>query len=77
MPDGSINLCGFLAAQGFENIANIRQIDNWIDFWDNLQTQDKLHYLREKLDSYNSTPNIQETYCLAYIERQVKKKVLK
>lgn len=30
---------------------------------------DKLNNLNETLDEYNTQPNVQETYCLAYIQR--------
>ena len=69
MPDGEIQLCGFLSAQGFKGIDNVRNIKNWIEFWDELQKIDKLKNLRDTLDEYNSIPNVQETYCLAYIQR--------
>lgn len=29
MPDGDVHLCGFLAAQGFKAVGNIREIYNW------------------------------------------------
>lgn len=69
MPDGEINLCGFLAAQGFQGISNVRDIKNWNGFWNELQEHDKLAFLRKNLNKYNAIPNIQETYCLAYIQR--------
>lgn len=67
MPNGDINLCGFLAAQGFPKVENIKNISDWAKFWDELQKHDKLAYLRENLDLYNSQKNVQTTYCLAYI----------
>lgn len=69
MPDGEIQLCGFLSAQGFPGVDNVRNIKNWTSFWDELQKLDKLKVLRDTLDEYNSIPGVQETYCLAYIQR--------
>lgn len=77
MPDGDIQLCGFLSAQGFKSIDNIRNIRNWTEFWDELQKLDKLKSLRDTLDEYNSIPNVQETYCLAYIQRYLNLKEIK
>lgn len=73
MPDGEIHLCGFLAAQGFPSVGNVREIIDWRKFWKNLQELDKLYYLRERLEEYNSLNNVQETYCLAYIQRYINK----
>ena len=69
MPDGEIQLCGFLSAQGFPGVDNVRNIKSWTEFWDELQKLDKLKFLRDTLDEYNSTEGVQETYCLAYIQR--------
>lgn len=77
MPDGDIQLCGFLSAQGFKSIDNVRNIRNWTEFWDELQKLDKLKSLRDNLDEYNSIPNVQETYCLAYIQRYLNLKEIK
>lgn len=77
MPDGQIHLCGFLAAQNFSSVGNIRNVKDWHQFWNELQSHDRLIYLREKLNNYNKIPNIQETYCLAYIQRYLNKKVKK
>lgn len=74
MPNGDINLCGFLAAQGFSKINNVKTIDNWGKFWDDLQKHDKLSYLRENLDLYNGQKDIQKTYCLAYIYNYLESK---
>ena len=69
MPDGDIQLCGFLSAQEFPAIENVRNISNWREFWNELQKIDGLKFLRDNLDEYNKQPNIQETYCLAYIQK--------
>lgn len=69
MPDGEIQLCGFLAAQNFPGIDNVRNIKNWREFWNNIQKMDKLKNLRINLDKYNKQDGVQETYCLAYIQR--------
>lgn len=70
-PNGDIHFCGFLAAQNFPPIDNIRNIDNWNIFWNNLQKHDKLRVLEKNLDRYNSFPNIQPTNCLAYVQRML------
>ena len=69
MPDGEIQLCGFLSAQGFQGINNVRNVKDWRKFWNDIQKMDKLKYLRDNLDEYNKQNNVQETYCLAYIQR--------
>lgn len=69
MPDGEVQLCGFLAAQNFPKICNIKDISNWREFWKEIQKMDKLKFLRENLEEYNQQTNVQETYCLAYIQR--------
>ena len=33
MPDGEIHLCGFLAAQGFPSVGNVRDINDWRKLW--------------------------------------------
>lgn len=73
MADGDIQLCGFLYSQGVKPVDNIRNIKDWNKFWKDLQSHDKLCHLRCKLDEYNSIPEIQETYCLAYIQRLMNK----
>lgn len=73
MANGDIQLCGFLYSQGVKQVNNIRNIIDWTDFWNNLQKHDILCYLRCKLDKYNSIPEIQETYCLAYIQMMMNK----
>ena len=69
MPDGEIQLCGFLSAQNFPGVDNVRNIYDWRKFWNDIQKMDKLKYLRNNLDIYNGEANVQETYCLAYIQR--------
>lgn len=73
MADGDVHLCGFLYSQGVNAIANIRDIKDYNKFWNALQKHDILKYLREKLEDYNSIPGIQETYCLAYVQRLINK----
>ena len=70
-PNGDIHFCGFLAAQDFPPIDNIRNIDNWNKFWNDLQRQNKLEILEKNLDRYNGLPNIQPTNCLAYVQRMI------
>lgn len=74
MPDGEIQLCGFLSAQGFPGVDNVRNIKDWRKFWNDIQKIDKLKHLRDNLDKYNTQNNVQETYCLAYIQRYLNSK---
>lgn len=69
MPDGELHLCGFLAAQGFKSLGNVRNINDWNEYWDKIHQIDYLKNLRNNLDNYNSLPNIQPTNCLAYVQR--------
>ena len=73
MPDGEIHLCGFLAGQGAKSVGNVRNVSDWIKFWDRLQKKDLLLNLRNHLNMYNEIPNVQKTYCLAYIQRYLNK----
>lgn len=68
-PEGNLHLCGFLAAQGFEPVGNVRNVKNWSEYWVELHKRDCLHNLRENLDNYNNIEGIQETNCLAYVQR--------
>ena len=68
-PDGQIHLCGFLAAQGFKPMGNVRNVENWRVYWNEIHKRDCLHMLRDKLEEYNQIPNIQHTNCLAYVQR--------
>ena len=69
MPDGELHLCGFLAAQGFESLGNVRNINDWNEYWNKIHQIDYLKILRNNLENYNSLPNIQPTNCLAYVQR--------
>ena len=71
IPNGNIHFCGFLAAQNFPAISNIRYIEDWNKFWNDLQKQNKLEVLNKNLDRYNKIPNIQPTNCLAYVQRML------
>lgn len=73
MANGDIHLCGFLYSQGVKAVNNIRNITNLSNFWNDLQDNDRLTYLKQKLDKYNSIPEVQQTYCLAYIQREINK----
>ena len=73
MADGDIQLCGFLYSQGVKAVNNVRNIKNWMDFWNDLQKNNRLNCLNEKLKQYNSIPGVQQTYCLAYIQREINK----
>lgn len=70
-PNGDIHFCGFLAAQNFPPIDNVKSVQNWNEFWNNLQKQNRLNNLEKNLDRYNKMPNIQPTNCLAYVQRML------
>lgn len=72
LPNGDINLCGFLAAQDFPKVGNIKEIDDFLNFWITINKKDYLLNLRNNLDKYNKLLNVQETYCLAYIANYLK-----
>lgn len=72
LPNGDINLCGFLAAQDFPKVGNIKELDDFLDFWILVNKNDHLLNLRNNLDKYNKLLNVQETYCLAYIANYLK-----
>lgn len=76
LPNGDINLCGFLAAQNFSNVGNIKNIKDIGKFWIDINSNDKLLELRNNLDKYNNRENVQETYCLAYIVNYLKENKL-
>ena len=71
LPNGDIHLCGFLPAQGFRPIGNIREVNNWLTFWNVMHSENYLKELRENLDRYNSIPGVQQTSCLAYVQRMI------
>ncbi|MBR3249355.1 MAG: radical SAM protein [Clostridia bacterium] len=73
-PDGKIHLCGFLAAQGFEAVGNVKEVKNWREYWHNSHNVDYLKFLRENLDGYNELPGVQQTNCLAYVQRYLNNK---
>lgn len=72
LPNGDVNLCGFLAAQDFPKVGNIKEIDDFLNFWITINKNDHLLNLRNNLDKYNKLLNVQETYCLAYIANYLK-----
>lgn len=72
LPNGDVNLCGFLAAQDFPKVGNIKEIDDFLNFWITINKNDCLLNLRNNLDKYNKLLNVQETYCLAYIANYLK-----
>lgn len=72
LPNGDVNLCGFLAAQDFPKVGNIKEIDDFLNFWILINKNDHLLNLRNNLDKYNKLLNVQETYCLAYIANYLK-----
>lgn len=72
LPNGDVNLCGFLAAQDFPKVGNIKEIDDFLNFWITINKKDYLLNLRNNLDKYNKLLNVQETYCLAYIANYLK-----
>lgn len=72
LPNGDVNLCGFLAAQDFPKVGNIKELDDFLNFWILINKNDYLLNLRNNLDKYNKLLNVQETYCLAYIANYLK-----
>lgn len=70
-PNGDIHFCGFLAAQNFPPVGNIRKINDLSDFWNKLHRQNRLDELEENLERYNKIPGIQPTNCLAYVQRML------
>lgn len=74
LPNGLIHFCGFLAAQNFPAIGNVREISNFKSFWDNLDYEKKIYKLNESLDEYNKIEGIQPTNCLAYAQAYINKK---
>ena len=69
MPDGELHLCGFLAAQGFKSLGNVRNIDDWDEYWSKVHQIDYLKKLRDNLENYNNLPEVQPTNCLAYVQK--------
>lgn len=63
-PDGNIYPCGFLAAQGFSNVGNIREVSDWVKFWYELNHYPKLQQLRKDMVDYNKTQE-RKINCLA------------
>lgn len=70
-PDGDIHLCGFLAAQGFPAVGNIKDVVKWREYWNEIHKKDYLYNLRNKLEEYNKIPNIQKTNCIAYVQNYI------
>lgn len=75
-PEGNVHFCGFLAAQGFPPIDNVRQISNWKETWKKMNQTSCLKLLKEKLNDYNNIENIQETNCLAYVQNYINRGLL-
>lgn len=63
-PNGDIYPCGFLAAQGYPPFANVRDILDWNEFWNTIQSDKKLSNLRENMKIYNETSS-NKCSCLA------------
>ena len=72
LPNGNIHTCGFLAAQGERPLMNIRRVDNWTNFWNDMVDKNPLQNLRDELVVYNKKPNVQPTNCLAYVSYKLK-----
>lgn len=64
-PNGDVFPCGFLAAQGFKPISNIRKIENWRKFWYDIKNEKQLISLR-KIGENKKT----QSYCLANIFKE-------
>lgn len=76
LPNGDIQYCGFLSAQGFPALGNVLNITNWREFWVSLDNDKKLFTLTKRLDEYNKIKNIKNTNCLAYAMSSYKKQVI-
>lgn len=63
-PNGNIYPCGFLAAQGYPPFANVRDILDWNEFWNTIQSDKKLSNLRGNMKIYNETSS-NKCSCLA------------
>ncbi len=68
-PDGNIHLCGFLAAQGFTPVGNVRDVTDWENYWYRIHNKNLLEDLEYSLTKYNEISGIQKTNCLAYVQR--------
>lgn len=68
-PEGNVHLCGFLAAQGFPNVGNVRNISEWENYWYRIHDRNLLEDLEYSLTKYNEISGIQKTNCLAYVQR--------
>ena len=72
-PEGNIHFCGFLAAQGYRPIGNVKNIKDFRKFWESIDYVDLLKELNDNLNKYNSQENIQQTNCLAYVQNMLNK----
>lgn len=68
-PEGNIHLCGFLAAQGFTPVGNVRDVTDWEIYWYKIHSKNLLGDLEYSLTKYNEISGIQKTNCLAYVQR--------
>lgn len=68
-PEGNIHLCGFLAAQGFPPVGNVRDVLDWESYWYKIHNKNLLEDLEYSLTKYNEISGIQKTNCLAYVQR--------
>lgn len=68
-PEGNIHLCGFLAAQGFPPVGNVRNVSDWENYWYKIHNKNLLEDLEYSLTKYNKISGIQKTNCLAYVQR--------
>lgn len=68
-PEGNIHLCGFLAAQGFPPVGNVRDVSDWEIYWYRMHEKNLLEDLEYSLTKYNEISSIQKTNCLAYVQR--------
>ena len=62
-PNGDIYPCGFLAAQGYKKVGNVRKVEDWRKFWNKLGKSKKLCELRNEVIKRND----KTTTCLAYL----------
>ena len=49
----------------------VRKIDDFSNFWNEMQNKKQLTKLEENLDRYNKISGVQPTNCLAYVQRML------
>ena len=62
-PNGNIYPCGFLAAQGYSEVANVRDVKDFRKFWNQLQKNKELSSLRGNMIKLNDN----KITCMSYL----------